>query len=59
MSQAWSEQEILIDWRPVDVESTLKVVVKYVNLKWTNNWRRHSTRTDLTVRDEGQGRKTD
>ena len=34
-------------------------MVKYVNPRWTNNERRHLTRTNLTVRDEGQGRKTD
>ena len=30
-------QEILLGLRPVDVRSTFKVVVKYVNLRWTNN----------------------
>ena len=58
-SQASSLREILFGSGPVDVRSTVKVVVKYVNLDWTNNQRRHLTRTDLTVRDEGQGRKTD
>ena len=37
MSQALGLREILVNLRPVGVRSTIKVVVKYVNLGWTND----------------------
>ena len=37
MSQAWGVQGVLASLGPVGVRSTFEVVVKYVNLEWTNN----------------------
>ena len=37
MSQARGEREILVNLGSVDVRSTLEVVVKYINLRRTND----------------------